>query len=174
MPQKPAIQRHPRYKEIIHDLVTGELSIRAIAAKYDVSKSTVLRFKKSMGERVTKVAEVQFQNTAAHIVNELGELIVTCRKIRRAYDRALTDPENPDEYNVVDSKLPDGMVRAVMATNKQLELALKLNESVRDSQKNMVTKSDVATLARIVLEELKDHKELRDRVIERIRSEITT
>lgn len=213
------IDNHAQREEIVHDIVEQQLSIRGIAEKWGIDRGAVERFRRSMGSRLVKVAEVQFQNTATDIVNELGTIVVACRKMLRACDLELSDPNNPNEYDLsprageVDiiydlvgprggrvrkkEKLQDllnevrgvkkglhvGAVNAAdprelilktsIAFNKQLELAMKISENVRDSQRELITDSDIMHLSRIVLEELSGHPELRQRIAQRIRSEVT-
>lgn len=209
------IDNHPRREEIIHDVMTTQMSIRQLCEKYDVGKSVIERFKKKLGSKA--VVESRFQATASSIVDELGKIVSSCRKMLKACDDWMTDPNNPDEYdlsprahevdviwyevgprggtkrhkeslqsllnqirresgisvaeterNVADPR--DLVLKTAAVYNKQLELALKITEGVRDSQREAVEHGDLAKVANVIISELEDYPELRERIATRLYS----
>lgn len=97
------IDEHPRRDDIIRDIVGGK-SIRAVGEEYGVSRAAVSRFKNSMHERALvdpKIeSELKFLENNHSIIEELSGAMQSSKKMLRACDRFLQDPDDPDEYNL--------------------------------------------------------------------------
>ena len=99
--RQSTIETHPKRDRIIRDLIKGQGSIRAIAAKYEISYSIVQRYLSA--RLVPKVAEAETQRSEAEggaLVAEIRTIMTRCQRMYDACDEYLRDPKNPERYEL--------------------------------------------------------------------------
>lgn len=89
------ICRHPKRKEIERAMIQG-ISFRAIARHLVISKDAARRHRECMAEAYEKAKSTRMIDINA----EFARTYATIRKIEAACDKWLTDPDNPDLYDV--------------------------------------------------------------------------
>lgn len=216
---KSKIHEHPEREEIIRDCLDLTQTIRGVADKWGFSKSVVERFRKNtLGERLREQTELRHISTAETILRYVADKIAITKKLQRAIEKELADPENPGEYTlrpraydmeVIVVKYVDGKPKrevqnfqdlvdevrkkngGMVVSHKHrssdpaelllkwnnsnrgdLELLMKISESVRDSEERLVDwTSELDKFIKVINKVLKPYPNLRRQFADELRNE---
>jgi len=96
-----SVEEHPKKAQIIKALVKGEESFRIIAARFDITPSSVRRYLN--GRLLDKAVAVLKERDHADGKSLIDELVERDKRVEKLFDaceRYLQDASNPDEYNL--------------------------------------------------------------------------
>jgi len=93
-----SVDTHPKKKQIIRDLTKGELTFRKIAAKYNLTLSSIYRYMKHA--LIPRAAEIKAQeeDTGKALLEEVRNIMAKAYKMLDACDAYLEDPDNLGKY----------------------------------------------------------------------------
>jgi IS30 family transposase len=98
---RPAVETHPEREKIIQDLIAGKASNRAIALKYGISHGAINRYlRKRLIQQAAAVAAERDESDGKAILSRLESVMERIQKLLDACNEYLTDPNNPDKYNL--------------------------------------------------------------------------
>ena len=92
------VDTHPQREHIIKDIAKGESTLREIAKKYRIAKSTLHDYLKRA--LIPRAAEIKAKNqkSGQDLIDELEAIKTKAYKMLNACDEYLTDPEDPQTY----------------------------------------------------------------------------
>jgi len=98
---KFTVDAHPQRDKIIKAICAGKLSMRAIAANYDIPQTNVKRYlNDKLMEKAAAVIKAQDDKAGKTLIDELLERDRRVEKLFDACERYLRDTVNPEEYDL--------------------------------------------------------------------------
>ena len=99
--RKWTIETHPERTKIVKAIMKGDESLRAIAGRFGISKSIVSRYlEERLSDKVAAARAEQDLEAGRAAIEQLYDVMKRMRKMYDACDEWLTDPENPQKYNL--------------------------------------------------------------------------
>lgn len=96
---KYVIGKHPKKLEIIKHIIDGDISREAIAERYGISKSSVLRYlNDQLLPAAAKRQEEKQRERGDTVLDRIEYLMAEMQKLLDACKEFLADPDNPDRY----------------------------------------------------------------------------
>lgn len=96
---KYAIEAHPKKREIVKHIVDGDISREAVAERYGISRSSILRYlrERLLPAAAKRSAELE-QERGNTVLDRIEYLMTDMQKLLNACKEYLQDPDNPDKY----------------------------------------------------------------------------
>lgn len=115
--RKWTVEEHPQKARIIKAICTGKDSLRSIANQYHLTAASVTRYLNDrLSDKVAAARSDQDKAEGQAAIDQLKTVMVRMQKMYNACDEYLTDPENPEMYNLgpraweldITYRVPDG------------------------------------------------------------------
>lgn len=131
MPRTCTVCSHARRAEIDKLLAAGNDAYRNIAQQFRISPSALTRHKPHITHAVAKSHQAKRDAEAIDLVAELQHCLDYVRRLQRAADRWLTDPDNPTEYDLSPRDSDVMVVYSVPKGNARIRKKAKLSRLLR-------------------------------------------
>lgn len=97
-PPPNRVENHPKIEDINRDIIKGTC-YREIGKKYGFSKSVVTQYvRRSLSKEVMKAEYERELRSGESVLDEINSNMRYLRKMLRACDAYLQDPDNPEKY----------------------------------------------------------------------------
>jgi len=126
------ICQHPDRKAIDRAVLAGEPN-RRIASRFDALTEAAIRRHRAdhLPTRMVKNAEAREQAESLDLVRELQSCLDYIRKLQRACDAWLLDPDNPNEYSLAPRDTDVQVIYSVPKGDKMIRRKAKLSTLLR-------------------------------------------
>jgi transposase len=139
--RKYTVDTHPDRDKIIKAIISGERSLRNIAEQFGVSIACISGYLKGkLANQAAAVLSKEGDRHGRNLLDRIETIMVRMQKLYDACDEYLTDPENPERYDLGPKAWEIDIV--YQASNKKTGKLYKKSASLQELLNRLETKTE--------------------------------